>query len=169
MFLASLIPPYSKSEYKRLLDAKNGNTKVSDYVCNIGDKINVKVTYLNSYNYETQFGSSYIHIFIDDNGNIFKWSTNSKLEFTIKDNNSKVSQWCCLDKGATIQLTGKIKDHSEYRGQKQTVLTRCKYEVIESKERDEKMAELEEYYNNKKGSRKSNIDDVISNLMESWK
>lgn len=132
-FLASLIPSYSKSEYKRLLDTKNGNVKTSEYIGNVGDKINVKVTHLNSYNYETQFGSSYIHLFVDDDGNIFKWSTNSKLEFTVKDNNSNLSQWYCLDKGATIQLTGKIKEHSEYRGQKQTVLTRCKYEVLESK------------------------------------
>ena len=78
-FLTSLIPSYNKSEYKRLLDTKNGNTKVSDYVGNVGDKINVKVTYLNSYNYCTQFGSSYIHLFVDDNGNVFKWSTNSRL------------------------------------------------------------------------------------------
>ena len=149
-FLASLIPSYSKSEYKRLLDSKNGNTKVSNYVGNVGDKINVKATYLNSYNYGTQFGSSYIHLFVDDNGNVFKWSTNSKLEFILKDSNSKLSQSYCLDKGATIQLTGKIKIHSEYRGQKQTVLTRCKYEVLESKDRDEKIASLKEYYNNKK-------------------
>ena len=141
-FLASLIPSFRKSEYKRLLDAKNGNTKVSDYVGNIGDKINVNVTYLNSYNYETQFGSLYIHLFVDDNGNIFKWSTNSKLEFAVNDNKSKLSQSYCLDKGAIIQLTGKIKIHSEYRGQKQTVLTRCKYEVLESKDRDEKIAKL---------------------------
>lgn len=132
-FLASLIPSYRKSEYKRLLDSKNCNIKTSDYVGDIGDKINVKVTYLNSYNYDTQFGSSYIHLFVDDNGNIFKWSTNSKLEFTLNDSNSKLSQWYCLDKGATIQLTDKIKTHSEYRGQKQTVLTRCKYEILESK------------------------------------
>ena len=141
-FLTSLIPSYNKSEYKRLLDIKNGDTKVSDYVGNVGDKINVKLTYLNSYNYCTQFGNSYIHLFVDDNGNVFKWSTNSKLEYTVKDNKSKLSQSYCLDKCAIIQLTGKIKNHSEYRGQKQTVLTICKYEVLESKDRDEKIAKL---------------------------
>ena len=58
-----------------------------------------------------------------------------------------MSQSYCLDKGAIIQLTGKIKNHSEYCGQKQTVLTICKYEVLESKDRDEKSASLKEYYN----------------------
>jgi hypothetical protein len=166
-FLASLIPSYRKSEYKRLLDLKKNDGKVSEYVGNVGDKISVKVKYVNTYSYDTNFGAANIHLFMDDNGNIFKWSTNSKLEYTVKDNRSSYSQWYYLDKGATIQLTGKIKDHSEYHNQKQTVLTRCKYEVLESKEMDEKIAELEEYYNNQSNSNTSKVDDAISSLMES--
>ena len=164
--LASLIPSYRKSEYKRLLDIKNGTSKVSEYVGNVGDKISIKVTYLNSYTYNTNFGSSYIHLFVDDNGNIFKWSTGTGLRFTVEDTRSNYSQWYGLDKGATVQLSGKIKDHNEYRNQKQTVLTRCKYEVLESKDRDEKMAELEEYY-----SKDHNIQtrDPFDDLMESWR
>lgn len=142
-FLASLIPSYRKSEYKRLLDLKKNNGKVSEYVGNIGDKISVKVKYVNTYSYDSNFGTTNIHLFMDDNGNIFKWSTNSRLEYTVKDNHSNYSQWYYLDKGATVQLTGKIKDHNEYRNQKQTVLTHCKYGVLESKERDQRLAELE--------------------------
>lgn len=168
-FLASLIPSYRKSEYKRLLDLKKNDGKVSEYVGNVGDKISVKVKYVNTYSYDTNFGAANIHLFMDDSGNIFKWSTGSRLEFTVKDNHSNYSQWYYLDKGATVQLSGKIKDHSEYRNQKQTVLTRCKYEVLESKERDEKIAELEEYYSNQNNSHTSKVDDVISSLMESWK
>lgn len=167
--LASLIPSYRKSEYKRLLDIKNGTSKVSEYVGNVGDKISIKVTYLNSYMYNTNFGSSYIHLFVDDNGNIFKWSTGTGLRFTVEDTRSNYSQWYGLNKGATIQLSGKIKDHNEYRNQKQTVLTRCKYEVLESKEQDEKIAELEEYYSNKNDFNTSKVGDAISSLMESWK
>lgn len=160
-FLASLIPSYRKSEYKRLLDLKKNNGKVSEYVGNVGDKISVKVKYVNTYSYDTNFGSANIHLFMDDSGNIFKWSTGSRLEFTVKDNHANYSQWYYLDKGATIQLTGKIKDHSEYRNQKQTVLTRCKYEVLESKDRDEKIAELEEYYSKE---HKSIVDEDLKIL-----
>ena len=141
--LAALIPSYRKSEYKRLRDA---NCKSSEYVGNIGEKISVKVKYINTYTYDTRFGSSNIHLFIDDNGNIFKWSTNRRLEFTLNDNHSNYSQQYFLDKGAIIQLSGKIKDHNEYRNQKQTVLTRCKYDVLESECRNQKIMELEEYY-----------------------
>lgn len=164
-FLASLIPSYRKSEYKRLLDLKNNNGKESNYVGNIGDKISVKVKYINTYTYDTSFGNFSNHLFMDDNGNIFKWSTGSRLKYTVKDNHSNYSQWYYLDKGATVQLSGKIKDHSEYRNQKQTVLTRCKYEVLESKERDEKIAELEEYYSKE---HKSIVDEDLERIMSCW-
>lgn len=161
-FLASLIPAYRKSEYKRLRD---NNNKESNYVGNVGDKLSVKVTYVNTFSYDTNFGTTNIHLFMDDNGNIFKWSTNSRLDFTVKDNHANYSQWYYLDKDATIQLSGKIKEHSEYRNQKQTVLTRCKYEVLESKERDAKIAELEEYYSK---DHKVQTRDPLDDIMESW-
>lgn len=168
-FLTSLIPSYRKSEYKRLLDAKNSDVKVSEHVGSVGDKISVKVTYTNTHVYNTQFGCSFIHLFMDDSGNIFKWSTGTGLRFTINDNHINNTQQYRLDKGATIQLSGKIKAHDEYHSQKQTVLTRCKYEVLESKERDEKIAELDEYYNSQNDSSTSRVDEAMYSLMESWK
>lgn len=164
-FLASLIPPYRKSEYKRLIDLKSSDKKASEYVGNVGDKISVKVTYMNTHTYDTQFGSSHIHLFMDDNGNIFKWSTGNGLGFTVKDDRANYTQWYHLDKSATVQLSGKIKAHDEYHSQKQTVLTRCKCEVLESKERDERIAEIDEHYNNRNGFHASKVEDAISNLM----
>lgn len=161
-FLASLIPSYRKSEYKRLRD---NNNKESNYVGNVGDKLSVKVTYLETYTYDTYFGSSHIHLFMDDNGNIFKWSTGTGLKFIVDDVHSNDSQWYGLDRGSIIQLSGKIKEHSEYHNQKQTVLTRCKYEVLESKERDAKIAELEEYYSK---DHNAQTRDPLDDLMESW-
>lgn len=165
-FLASLIPSYRKSEYKRLLDEKHGNAKVSNYVGNIGDKVSVKVTYLNSYSYSTNFGYSYIHLFVDDNGNIFKWTTSQAVMYDLHYTVANITSRHALDKGAVVQLTGKIKEHSEYHNQKQTVLTRCKYEVLESKERDERLAKLEEEY---KQCNVPPFDKDLDNLMESLK
>ena len=167
-FLASLIPSYRKSEYKRLLDAKNSDVKVSEYVGNVGDKISVKVTYTNTHVYNTQFGVSYIHLFMDNDGNIFKWSTGTGLRFTVNDNHINHTQQYSLDKGSIVQLSGKIKAHDEYHNYKQTVLTRCKYEVLESKERDERIAEIDEYYGSQNDSSTSRVDDAIYSLMESW-
>lgn len=165
-FLASLIPSYRKSEYKKLLDEKQGNTKVSNYVGNVGDKVSVKVTYLNSYSYSTNFGYSYIHLFVDDNGNIFKWTTSQAMLYDLPYDRVNIVTRHTLDKGAVIQLTGKVKEHSEYHNQKQTVLTRCKYEVLESKEMDERLAELEKEY---KQCSVTPFNEELDNLIESWK
>lgn len=164
-FLASLIPAYRKSEYKRLLDEKRGTSKVSNYVGEVGDKISAKVTYLNSYSYSTRFGYSYIHLFVDYDGNIFKWTTSKAMLYDLHYAVANITSMHALDKGAVIQLTGKIKEHSEYNNQKQTVLTRCKYEVLESKERDQRLTELEEEsakYN------KPSFDENLNKTMDAW-
>ena len=147
-FLASLIPAYRKSEYKRILDEKRGTSKVSDYVGKVGERISVKLIYLNSYSYNTRFGFSYIHLFVDDDGNVFKWTTSKAVLYDLHYAAANITSRHALDKGAVIKLTGKIKEHSEYHNQKQTVLTHCKYEVLESKERDQRLAELEEESSN---------------------
>jgi hypothetical protein len=85
----------------------------SNYVGNIGDKIEVKVKIENVFEYNTNFsyygGISHIYIMKDENNNTYTWNT---------------ANW--FDKGATLTLKGTIKDHKEYKGVKQTVLTRCK-------------------------------------------
>lgn len=57
------------------------------------------------------YGSSNMHKMVDDQGNCFVWVTGGDT---------------ILEKGKTIHLQGTIKAHSEYKGIKQTVLTRCK-------------------------------------------
>lgn len=110
--LVSLIPTFRKHERNRLLnEQKEANKNVSTYIGNIGDKFNDSVTYIASYSYQSHFGYGYFHIFRDDNGNILKWSTGSCVG---------------LNKGDKVLLHGRIKGHEEYRGEKQTSLTRCK-------------------------------------------
>ncbi len=64
---------------------------------------------------DSNYGSSFIHIMTDSNNNRFVWKASGT----------------CLDTGETVTLKGTIKEHSVYREQNQTVLTRCK--VQESK------------------------------------
>lgn len=87
----------------------------SEYVGNIGDKVEMKLTFKDEFTFETHFTYhgelNFIYKFADANGNTFTWKT---------------SKWLELDKGAEYTVKGTIKDHSEYKGDKQTVLTRCK-------------------------------------------
>lgn len=116
--LTSIIPAYRKS--KSISNKHSENT--SEYVGNIGDKISVTVHYTKTFWYNTNFGTtSYIHLFSDNKGNIFKWTTGKSIV---------TSDGRRIPEDASIELVGKIKDHSEYHNQKQTVLTRCKYRVL---------------------------------------
>lgn len=91
----------------------------SQYIGNEGEKITVNAVYLRTSSYDSNFGygywtetTRYIHQFKAGN-DILIWNTDRCIE---------------ADYGEVLKITGKIKQHSEYKGTKQTVLTRCKIE-----------------------------------------
>lgn len=94
---------------------------ISQYVGEAGDKIEMTVTYLGSPHWTTHMGwmekTMYAHNFKEANGNKLVWKTESYPS--------------CLTEGAMVLLKGTIKDHSEYDGEKQTLLTRCKIQEVE--------------------------------------
>lgn len=55
----------------------------------------------------------YIHTFRDADGNVLIWKTSSN---SLPD----------MESGDQVQIKGTVKEHSEYKDEKQTVLTRCK-------------------------------------------
>lgn len=107
IFMNKLVADVQEKERKALAEK-------SAYYGNVGDKIDgLEVTVKNIFDYETQFGIMYIYIMEDSNGHQFKWNTSSG--FPTNNANDEV-----------ITIKGTIKEHSEYNGIKQTVLTRCK-------------------------------------------
>jgi hypothetical protein len=90
--------------------------EASKHVGNVKDRITVKVELYNQFTYETNYSYygelNYIHIFIDEEGNQYKWKTqNALIDYDIGDE---------------LIITGTIKAHGEYKGVKLTELTRCK-------------------------------------------
>ncbi len=87
----------------------------SEYVGNIGDTLTLSATLSSVSTFKTHFTyygeTNYIYKFTDENGNSLVWKTASFQE---------------IDEGKTYEIKGKIKEHTEYKGDKQTVLTRCK-------------------------------------------
>lgn len=67
--------------------------------------------YTGSVSFDGLYGTTYIHKFIDYNHNIFIWKTGGYVD---------------ADSGDVVTIKGVIKEHNEYRGEKQTILTRCK-------------------------------------------
>jgi hypothetical protein len=135
--LCSLIPTYRKHIQTTMCKSE------SEYVGEVNEKLLLKVCYTNTFTFETKYGYGHIHLFVDENGNIFKWSTNKSLSFSLKDPIDGSNITFALDKFSIIKLSGTVKEHCTYNNAKQTVLTRCKYEVLVSDLMNEKLYEME--------------------------
>lgn len=106
------------SEIVAFIEAKQAEyapKTASEYVGEIGDTIAATVTLTGIHTYETHFTyygeTNYIYKFTDESGNTLVWKT---------------AAWQDVEEGKQYNLKGKVKEHSEYKGDKQTVLTRCK-------------------------------------------
>lgn len=108
------------ADIKQLIykDKAEKNPKKSDYYGNAGDKIEMTLILDHIAWYENCFrpwehNTTYIYNMVDDNGNVFIWKTSKGIN---------------LENGEKLNVKGTIKEHNEYAGVKQTVLTRCKIE-----------------------------------------
>lgn len=90
----------------------------SNYIGEVGGKVSFKIKDVSVISsWENTFGyhpiTNFIYKIVDENGNICTWKTAKVIP---------------VDKvlAKTFTLTGTVKEHSEYKGIKQTELTRCK-------------------------------------------
>ena len=83
---------------------------LSEYVGEIGDRLELTVTVNKAITFDGYYGTSIMHIMEDGDGNVYVWTTSSKS----------------FPEGKVVTIRGTVKDHREYRGVKQTILTRCK-------------------------------------------
>lgn len=109
----SLVPYYNRKIQQEL---EKNTVKDSEYQGEVGDKITFSGTITRIIPLESGWGISYLHIFQDDKGNAYSWFASN--------GNQPGNQ------GDQVKVTGKVKKHEDYRGIKQTVLTRCKIEVL---------------------------------------
>ena len=86
----------------------------SQWVGEVGDKINKELKLQSTHPFISSFTGDpmCVYKFVDEFENIYTWITSDKAD--LKD-------------GYTYNIRGTIKNHSEYKDEKQTVLTRCKY------------------------------------------
>lgn len=64
--------------------------------------------------FETKFGGTNVYTFEDSSHNLLVWKTGKGLGIEVGD---------------YVTISGTVKEHKEYRGDRQTVLTRCKVEA----------------------------------------
>lgn len=87
------------------------NAPETEWFGNLKDKVSLKVILKTIRGFDTPFGWTNVFTFEDNQGHQFIWKTGSYVE---------------AQEGDLVLLKGTIKAHSEYKGIKQTELTRCK-------------------------------------------
>ncbi len=79
-------------------------------------RLDLTLTVTAVFDAESQFGVTHIHTMVDASGNVFKWFASSER----------------LAIGIAYTVRGTVKGHGEYKGRKETILTRCKAERVEA-------------------------------------
>lgn len=114
--LASLFPAYNrdleKAEKRR---AESPDESHSEYVANVDDKIVVKVQSVRCMtSWEGKFGTTRLYKIIGQDGNVYTWKTGKSIDESFVE----------------MSIVGKVKEHHEFRGVKQTELTRCQVTAV---------------------------------------
>lgn len=125
----NIYPEYGTMSWKDLIEVQDVlNSKIpteedpSQYVGQVGERLDVIVTFKKRSTYEIPSYAGWgtdmvgINVFRDDAGNCFIWKSTSAF-FNIPE-------------GEKVRLRGTVKEHTDYKGTKQTVLQRCKVEEV---------------------------------------
>lgn len=89
----------------------------SEWIGEKGDRItDLLVIVKNIHGYESRYGYGRIYTFEDENSNIIKWFTSSNPQ---------------IDAGEQVLMSATIKELSEYKGEKQTIINRPKFKSVE--------------------------------------
>jgi len=105
--------PYAdaKSKVESIIRASRP-VSTSEWIGSVGDRLkNIPVTLVGIYPFEGKYGMSQIVKFNDESGNQIIWFTSVDIQVEVGE--------CCF-------LSGTIKKLSEYKGVKNTIVTRCK-------------------------------------------
>lgn len=119
------------------------------------DRIELTVKYLRSVKYETHYTYygeiNYIHIFETEDGDKLIWKTGKSL---VLNETGDSRDWVFPNEGAVIRIKATVKEHSDYNGEPQTIVTRLSlleivkqgksYEEIEEEKRVAKEKKIQE-------------------------
>lgn len=125
----NIYPEYGTMSWKDLTEVQAVlNSKIpteedpSQYVGQVGERLDLVVTFKKRSTYEIPSYAGWgtdtvgINVFRDDAGNCFIWKSTSAF-FSIAE-------------GSQVRLRGTVKEHSDYKGTKQTILQRCKVDAV---------------------------------------
>jgi len=113
--VASAIIAYKKEIERK---AEEANTKPFEWVGTIKKRQEFdNLTLVFSTSFDSMYGPVYLYKFQDQDGNVLVWKTGSFFDW--------------YDGETVVSGKATVKAHDEYRGTKQTVVTRAKFEAVE--------------------------------------
>jgi hypothetical protein len=109
--VASVVSAHTRELGRREKEkAERKNGAASKWIGDKGERLRgLEVTLTRTWSTDGYYGPRVMNQFTDSNGNVLVWWTNREA----------------ADQGDKVVLTGTVKKHDEYKGTKQTMLTRC--------------------------------------------
>jgi hypothetical protein len=109
--ILAFVPEY----YARQVEQNAG--RVDAYFGEVGKRVrHVELSYVRSVGFESMYGYQFLHIFRGPGGESIMWKTATELDLSVDQK---------------IVATFTVKTHEEYKGRKQTKVSRAVIEVIE--------------------------------------
>lgn len=137
--IAAITVSYAKAEEflaKRQAEiAKNKEECPSAYVGEVGKRIDLKVFVYKIMKFDGAFGTVFIYLMRDEKGNEFVWKGSGGLFNVDVYEGDKVVE--SFQNGVreceeAYEIRGTVKGHQEYKGKKQTLLTRVKFADVKT-------------------------------------
>ena len=116
---ASMVTAYQRAVGAERKRAERAARPVSEYVGTVGKRetFAAKLDFVTGY--DTAYGYTTVLKFVTESGAVLTWKASS-------------TDLGRGDVGKSYVVTGTIKKHEEYKGQKQTILQRCRVECVEA-------------------------------------
>lgn len=112
--LTSLVAAYDRANEERVARAK----RVDAWVGKVGERRQFETTFAGSNSFDTMYGTMFVLRFDSPEGLlVYKGGT---PDWAVEANGGK-----SLEAGDVVKFVGTIKEHADYKGTKQTMVSRC--------------------------------------------
>ncbi len=111
--VALLVSIYAACKARKEQEAKQSAALVSNFMGAVGQKLTSKAVVKSTKLIEGYYGETTLIVFVTPEGNVLKW-------FASGDKTEDIAE------GADVTVVGTVKEHSEFNGVKETMITRAK-------------------------------------------
>ena len=120
-----IVPAYQRHLEREAAAARKALLGDSEWVGTLKKRQVFKsLTVTKMFEIEGYYGNSTVYKFLDENGNVMTWFAS----------NPNINDGEELEVGRTYDLKGTVKDHKEYKGSKETALSRVAFVAAHNKE-----------------------------------